>query len=201
MRGNTVTAPSGGRTPRRWTLAAWAAAGVVTVGLAVIWAMHARDAVVVRVDVGAQRLEVRRGGRVVAVYPVSTSSFGTGDEPGSNRTPLGWMRVEAKIGAGAPLGAEFVNRAWTGRVIEPDQPGKGGDRILTRILWLRGLEPRNRNAQRRGIYIHGTNQERLVGRPASRGCIRMRNRDVAELFDLVRVGTRVECVGARAKRD
>ncbi|MEI7821805.1 MAG: L,D-transpeptidase [Verrucomicrobiota bacterium] len=101
------------------------------------------------------------------------------------------MKVASKIGASAPLGAVFKSRMRTGEVLPPNAPGR--DPIVTRILWLRGLEARNADAYGRGIYIHGTPVERLIGRPASYGCIRMRSRDVVRLFDAVPVGARIEC--------
>jgi Uncharacterized protein conserved in bacteria len=131
-------------------------------------------------------------GAPVARYPVSTSKFGLGDRPGSNQTPVGSLRIRKKIGDGAPIGTVFKNRRPTGEVLPVDAPGR--DPIVTRILWLEGLEPRNRNAYGRYIYIHGTPEERNIGVPVSYGCIRMRSRDVVELFDRVGTGARVEIV-------
>lgn len=125
----------------------------------------------------------------IARYPVSTSKFGLGDRPGSNATPLGTLWIKKKIGGGAPAGAVFKSRRPTGEVIAVDAPGR--DPIVTRILCLEGLEPRNRNAFARCIYIHGTPEERNIGIPASYGCIRMRSRDVIELFNTVGTGARV----------
>ena len=125
----------------------------------------------------------------IARYPVSTSKFGVGDHPGSNATPLGALRVRKKIGRGAPAGAVFKSRRQTGEVLEVDAPGR--DPIVTRILWLDGLEPGNRNAFARCIYIHGTPEERNIGKPASYGCIRMRSRDIIELFETIGNGARV----------
>lgn len=136
-----------------------------------------------------QKMVLLEDEKPVAVYPVSTSKFGLGDRPGSNATPLGKLRVKKKIGAGAPAGAVFKSRRQTGEVIAVDAPGR--DPIVTRILWLEGTEPRNRNAFPRCIYIHGTPEERNIGAPASYGCIRMRSRDVIELFDIVGAGARV----------
>lgn len=93
-----------------------------------------------------------------------------------------------KIGAGAPLWAEFKSRQPTGRISEP---GGETDGVLTRILWLQGLDPENANTRDRYIYFHGTNREDLIGTPASHGCVRLRNGDMAELFDLVAEGTTV----------
>ena len=141
------------------------------------------------VSVPEQRLVLLTRGQPTATYPVSTSKFGLGDAPGSNGTPLGAMEVAKKIGDGAPLGAVFKGRAATGEVIAPDAPGR--DPIVTRILWLRGTEEQNRHAYDRYIYIHGTPEERRLGTPASYGCVRMRSRDVASLFDVVGNGARV----------
>ena len=135
-------------------------------------------------------MSVYRNGAFIASYPVSTSKFGVGDQRGSYRTPLGKMEVAKKIGDGAPLGMKFKSRRATGEIVPVDAPGR--DPIVTRILWLRGLESQNAKAFDRGIYIHGTAEERNVGRPASYGCIRMRSRDVITLFNTVGVGARVE---------
>jgi lipoprotein-anchoring transpeptidase ErfK/SrfK len=142
------------------------------------------------VSVPEQKMVLIENGRRVAAYPVSTSRYGLGDRFGSYATPPGRMEVAQKIGAGAPLGSVFKSRRRTGEVLSPNAPGR--DPIVTRILWLRGLDPQNRNAFARKIYIHGTPQEKLIGRPASYGCIRMRSRDVAELFNRVGVGAQVK---------
>jgi len=149
------------------------------------------------IDVPAQQL--RFGGRI---YSVSTSSRGLGEKNGSLCTPRGRHIVRAKIGAGQPLGAVFVRRRPTGEVWTPELHEKhpGRDWILTRILWLSGREPgRNRlgdvDTMRRYIYIHGTPDTAQMGVPGSIGCIRMRNRDIAELFELVAPYTPVEISG------
>lgn len=141
------------------------------------------------VSTANQRMIVLRDGAKIAEYPVSTSKFGLGDGYGTNATPLGEMKIRKKIGGGAPLGAVFKSRKPTGEVIAVNAPGR--DPIVTRILWLEGLEARNRNAYGRFIYIHGTPEESRIGTPASYGCIRMRSQDVAELYDTVGVGARV----------
>ncbi|MEI8293329.1 MAG: L,D-transpeptidase [bacterium] len=141
-----------------------------------------------RVDIPRQSVDLISGGTLEATWPVSTSRFGLGFEPGSFKTPTGRFVVAEKIGAGAPLWAEFKSRQPTGSIAEP---GGEHDGILTRILWLSGLDDDNANTHDRYIYFHGTNREDLIGTPASHGCIRMRNADIAELFDLVPVGTRV----------
>ncbi|MDD5199647.1 MAG: L,D-transpeptidase [Terrimicrobiaceae bacterium] len=144
------------------------------------------------ISVRDQRMDVLDRGVVVASYPVSTSKFGIGDGFGTRCTPEGWMKIRRKIGANAPAGAVFKSRRFTGEVLAVDAPGR--DPIVTRILWLQGLEPQNRHAYDRCIYIHGTPEERNIGTPASYGCIRMRSRDVIELYDLVGVGARVRVV-------
>jgi L,D-transpeptidase-like protein len=144
------------------------------------------------VSVADQTLELFRKGKLLGRYPISTSRFGLGDHPGSRETPLGKMEVAKKIGAGAPLGAVFKNRRRTGEVLAPDAPGR--DPIVTRIIWLKGLESRNRNAFARCIYIHGTAEERNVGRPASFGCVRMKSADVLRVFNTVGVGATVDII-------
>jgi lipoprotein-anchoring transpeptidase ErfK/SrfK len=141
------------------------------------------------VSVPDQRLLLVRDGEPIKSYKVSTSKFGLGDKPGSNRTPIGHLRVAKKIGDGAPIGAVFKNRRPTGEVIKPNAPGR--DPVVTRILWLKGQESRNRNTFCRTIYIHGTPEERRLGSPASYGCIRMGSRDVADLFKRIGHGADV----------
>src|SRR5205085_805707 len=142
------------------------------------------------VSVKEQKLAVyNRQGAISKEYPVSTSKFGLGDRPGTYGTPLGVHEVVAKIGHGAPSGAVFKSRHWTGEVIKPDAPGR--DPIVSRIMWLRGTEKENKNAYGRCIYIHGTAEERNVGKPVSYGCIRMKSRDVIDLFDRLPIGSRV----------
>ena len=134
------------------------------------------------------------GGSILTTWPVSTSKFGLGSEEGSFCTPLGKFRISEKIGAGAPLWMIFKSRVETGVLarLGSQEDITEEDLVLTRILWLEGMEPANANTKKRYIYIHGTNQESLIGRPASHGCIRLRNRDMVELFDRVEVGCQVE---------
>jgi len=146
----------------------------------------------VRVSVADQKMVVFQKEQPIAVYGVSTSKFGLGDGPGSNCTPLGRMEIAKKIGSGAPMGMKFKDRRPTGEIVPVDAPGR--DPIVTRILRLRGLEAQNRSAFNRTIYIHGTPEERKIGSPASYGCIRMRSRDVVQLFDTVGYGAVVEVV-------
>ncbi len=140
------------------------------------------------ISVRHQTLTLCRRGRKGRRYQVSTSQFGLGTEQGSFKTPLGRFEISEKIGADAPHGAVFKSRLPTGEIGDPSDPG---DLIQTRILWLHGLDPENANTRDRYIYIHGTNHEVEIGTPASHGCIRMRNADVAELYDLVKEGTPV----------
>jgi lipoprotein-anchoring transpeptidase ErfK/SrfK len=146
------------------------------------------------ISVPEQQMLVLRDGRPLARYPVSTSKFGLGNEPGSNTTPIGEFRVREKIGQGLPPGAVLKSRVPTGEVLPVNAPGR--DPIVTRILWLDGREPHNRNAYERFIYIHGTPEERTIGTPSSYGCIRMRSADVIELFDTVGIGARVSILNA-----
>lgn len=138
-------------------------------------------------------------GRALRSYPVSTAARGAGERKGSFCTPRGKHLIRAKIGAGQPLGAVFVARRPTGEIHSPELAAQhpGRDWMLTRILWLSGCEPGfNRlgevDTMRRFIYIHGTPDTEPMGRPGSHGCLRMRNRDLVELFDLVPVYTPVE---------
>ena len=139
-----------------------------------------------------QRLALVENGHLVATYPVSTSKFGIGDWRGSYRTPLGKLAVAEKIGNGAPLGAVFKDRRRTGEVVGVNAPGR--DPIVTRIIWLRGQERQNANAFARDIYIHGTPEERNIGRTASYGCIRMRSTDIVQLFNSIGYGAEVSIV-------
>src|SRR5436853_2232806 len=141
-----------------------------------------------------QKLALLDRGNLMAIYPVSTSKFGLGDWRGSRYTPLGQLQIAEKIGDNAPPGTVFKDRRRTGEIVLPDSPGR--DPIVTRILWLRGLEPQNANAFTRDIYIHGTPEERLIGTPASYGCIRMRSSDVMNLYGIVGVGAGVTIVDA-----
>jgi lipoprotein-anchoring transpeptidase ErfK/SrfK len=141
-----------------------------------------------------QKLAVLDRGALMATYPVSTSKFGLGDSLRSSHTPLGQLEVAKKIGDNAPLGSVFKDRVRTGEIVAPNSPGR--DPIVTRILWLRGREAQNANAFGRYIYIHGTPEERLIGTPASYGCIRMRSTDVVQLYNIVGIGAAVTIVDA-----
>jgi len=141
------------------------------------------------VSVADQELALIARGKVVKRFPVSTSKFGTGDAIGSYRTPLGETFVSAKIGDGLPAGAVIKNRNATGEILKADAPGR--DAIVSRVIWLRGMDGATANTRDRCIYIHGTAAEQRIGRRASFGCIRMRSKDVIVLYNLVHVGTHV----------
>ena len=144
------------------------------------------------VDAAAQKAALVSKAGPFAEFPVSTSAFGTGSRAGSNQTPLGWHRVRERFGKGAAPGTMFVSRRPNGRVLADDAlraPDPAEDAVLTRVLWLEGLEPGlNKgpgiDSHERCIYLHGTNQEQKLGMPASHGCVRFANADVVRLFDL-----------------
>jgi L,D-transpeptidase YbiS len=143
----------------------------------------------IQISVRDQRLTLRNGRKKLAAYPVSTSQFGLGSKEGSFKTPTGKFQISEKIGEGAAPGTVFKSRRpvkATKKMLRDD------DLVMTRILWLDGIEPRNANTHGRYVYIHGTNHEEEIGTASSHGCVRMRNEDVLELFDLVAVGTPVE---------
>jgi lipoprotein-anchoring transpeptidase ErfK/SrfK len=141
------------------------------------------------VSVPDQVLALVDRGRLIARYPVSTSKFGIGDSASSYRTPLGTLFVSAKFGDKLPPGAVIKNRVPTGEIVTVN--ARGRDAIVARVIWLRGMEAQNIRARDRCIYIHGTPEERQIGRPASFGCVRMRSRDIIELYDRVHIGTHV----------
>jgi lipoprotein-anchoring transpeptidase ErfK/SrfK len=141
-----------------------------------------------RISVRDQRLDLLEGEHVVGSYPVSTSRFGLGSEEGSRKTPFGRFKIGEKIGDTFPSGTVFRSRV----PLSPNDPKPASeDLILSRILWLDGLEAQNANTRERFIYIHGTNHENEIGRPSSHGCIRMRNADLIALFERVSLGTEV----------
>lgn len=141
------------------------------------------------VSVPDQALALVDRGKLIARYSISTSKFGTGDSNASYRTPLGTLFVSAKIGDRLPPGAVIKNRIPTGEVVDVNAPGR--DAIVARVIWLRGMETQNQKARDRCIYIHGTPEERRIGKPASFGCIRMRSRDIIDLYNQVHIGTHV----------
>jgi lipoprotein-anchoring transpeptidase ErfK/SrfK len=154
--------------------------------------------VLIHLSLAEQRLELREGGKTTAVYPVSTARNGPGERRGSGCTPRGWHRIRSKIGAGLPSDTVFVGRRPTGEIYTPELARRHPERdwILTRILWLTGLESGyNRGGEcdtlRRFIYIHGCPDTAPMGKPLSHGCIRMRNQELLELFERVEIGDRV----------
>lgn len=144
------------------------------------------------VSVRDQSMLLVKDGKASKLYPISTSKFGLGSSAGSNRTPLGKLEIAQKIGSNARVGTVFKGRRPTGEVIKPNSPGR--DPIVTRIMWLRGKESNNSNTFRRLIYIHGTPEEKNIGRPASYGCIRMTSKDVIDLYARVGVGADVKVI-------
>ncbi len=150
----------------------------------------------IKVSVGEQKLYLIEKDNILKTYPVSCSSYGLGSKAGSNKTPQGKHFIITKHGKNAPLGTIFESRINTGRIarIYTDNTDLEKDDVTTRVLRLSGLEAGiNKGAGvdsfNRYIYIHGTPEEGLIGKPASHGCIRMKNKDVVELFDLVNTGT------------
>lgn len=159
------------------------------------WGEHVGEGLGLWVSVERQALFGIESGIVKFGYRCSTAARGTGSRVDSNQTPLGWHEIAELIGNGLPEGAIFAERKYTGRVWRRNDPNEK-DLILSRVLWLRGLEP-GRNAgpgvdsYARYIYIHGTPAEEKLGTPASMGCVRLSNKDVMTLFERVKVGTRV----------
>jgi len=150
------------------------------------------------ISIPEQKLALVVNGKVLRSYKISTSKYGEGDYFGSWRTPLGRLAVANRIGGSAPAGAVFNGRHLTGEILSVNAPGR--DPIVSRIIWLRGMEPANKYAYRRCIYIHGTPQEEFLGRKSSFGCIRMSSSDVMELFPWMQVGTEVAIVDKAISR-
>jgi hypothetical protein len=153
----------------------------------------------IRITMATQLLELLEGSQVLASYRVSTSAKGAGERLNSEQTPRGTHEVRELIGHGAPLGAVFVGRRFTGEICSPALQARHPDRdwILTRVIWLGGMEDgKNRGGEvdtlSRYIYIHGTPDGEPLGQPGSHGCIRMRNADVIALFDRVEPGMLVQ---------
>ena len=151
------------------------------------WGLSVATEIVISVP--DQQLALIDRGKLISKYPISTSRFGLGDGNGTYRTPLGVLFVSAKFGDRLPAGAVIKYRMPTGEVVNPNAPGR--DAIVSRVIWLRGMDGTTAHAPDRCIYIHGTAEERLIGRRASYGCIRMRSKDVIALYSLVHVGDHV----------
>ncbi len=157
------------------------------------------DEFAIIIDISEQQLLLVKNETVVKSYPISSSVYGIGNKAGSNQTPLGTHTISHKIGDGAEIGTVFKSRINTGKIaqIYQDRTDVEDDLVTTRIMWLQGMEPginkgKGIDSHARYIYIHGTPEEGLIGEPASHGCIRMKNQDVVELFNLVPQGTFVE---------
>ena len=170
-------------------------ARLCAVAIAFMLAACAKDRIhTMVVSVPEQRMALYRKGELVRTYDISTSKFAISAVEGTNGTPLGKLEIAKKIGGGQPAGMKFKHRKPTGEVVPVNAPGR--DPIVSRILWLKGLEDQNRNTYERFIYIHGTPEESRIGTPASYGCVRMRSRDVIELYDIVGTGAKVDIVNA-----
>jgi lipoprotein-anchoring transpeptidase ErfK/SrfK len=174
------------------SVAAWAFVFALLGGVSAVASTWSTEVIV---SVPDQALALVDRGRLIARYPVSTSKFGIGDSAGSYRTPLGTLFVSAKFGDNLPPGAVIKNRVPTGEVVTANAPGR--DPIVARVIWLRGMEAQNRGARDRCIYIHGTPEERRIGKPASFGCVRMRSRDVIALYSSVHIGMQVSITQKR----
>ena len=144
----------------------------------------------IKVSIASQSLRVIDNGAVLFQAPVSTAANGIGFTEGSYCTPTGRFRIRERIGEGAPIFTSFKGRlprsVWQGEA--------SNDAILSRVLWLEGLDLENANTYQRYIYFHGTHAEELIGQPASHGCIRLKNRDMLTLFDLTPIGTEVNII-------
>ncbi len=152
----------------------------------------------IKISIAQQTLALFNNDSIVKKYSISTGKNGAGEENGSGKTPRGWHVVRAKIGKDAPLGTVFVGRRATGEIFAPELRAQYPERdwILTRIMWLSGLEKgKNRlgnvDTMQRFIYLHGSPDDVAMGTPGSKGCVRMRNQDIVELYDLIQPGIRV----------
>lgn len=157
-----------------------------------------QELVSVTVSSELQQLYVFKDQQVLRIYKISTAKNGLGEQKNSYMTPRGKHIIRAKIGSDLPINAIFKERRFYGDIYNSkmNEENPHRDWILTRILWLSGLEPGfnrlgNVDTMQRYIYIHGSPDERPMGQPTSRGCVRMRNEDIIEFFDLVSFGTRV----------
>lgn len=150
----------------------------------------------ITVRISQQKLYFLSGGKPIKTYLISTSKYGVGNKDGSNKTPLGLHHIAGKFGRNARLGTIFKRRRDTGKIAKR---GTDGDLITTRILRLEGLQKGINKGEgidsfQRCIYIHGTPEEHLIGKPASHGCIRMKNSDIINLFGLIKRGVTVRIV-------
>lgn len=141
------------------------------------------------ISISKQQLYLYRGKQLLKVYPLSTGRGGAGNIPKTGKTPLGKHLISAKLGAGEPKGTIFNHRGNTRKI---KKNLRNGALMTSRILKLRGATKDNHSTEKRGIYIHGTSAEHQIGKAVSSGCIRMKNNDIIEVFDQVKVGTVVE---------
>jgi lipoprotein-anchoring transpeptidase ErfK/SrfK len=156
----------------------------------------------IEIDVSTQTLNLYTGDKLMKTYPISSAKSGVGSRAGSDRTPLGRHYIAQKIGAGEPQGMIFKARRSTGKLVKIDAEKE--DVVTSRIMWLKGLEVGKNvgsgiDSYQRYIYIHGTNSEKDIGRPASHGCIRMYNKDVIELFDQVKEKLEVNIICSKGQ--
>ena len=150
------------------------------------------------VSIKEQRLYHIKGDFIKKSYIISSSQYGTGSEDGSNKTPLGLHRIKEKYGDDVPIGGRFIERVFYGKIsaIYKDGTYSKMDDVLSRILWLEGMEEgvnkgKGIDSYQRYIYIHGTSEEGKLGVPASHGCIRMKNQEIIDLYDQIKIGTLV----------
>jgi len=176
--------------PQSFALLVLAIAGTILLSSCGNYHADKRNSVIISVK--DQKMLVIHNNEPIKTYPISTSKFGVGDRRGSHYTPLGHLEVARKIGSRAPSGSVFKGRRRTGEIIRPNAPGR--DPIVSRIIWLSGKDRNNRNAFGRYIYIHGTPEERTIGKPRSYGCIRMKSRDVIQLHKQLAVGSRIDII-------
>ena len=162
---------------------------LLAIAFSSLHALNASTGTELIVSIPDQTLVLVDGEKLIARYRVSTSKFGNGDSTGSYRTPLGTLFISGKFGDRLPAGTVIKNRMPTDEVIAIDTPNR--DAIVSRVIWLRGMEQQNATAHDRCIYIHGTPEERNIGKAASFGCIRMRSHDIIALYDRVHIGMHV----------
>jgi len=139
---------------------------------------------IIYISISNQNLYIINNMVIIGTYSISSSKYGIGSKPGSNKTPLGLHKIYKKIGESAEYGSIFKARKNTNKIakITIDNTDTEDDHVTSRILWLKGMEKTNLSSKKRFIYIHGTSEEGLIGKPASHGCIRMNNKDVIKLF-------------------
>lgn len=172
--------------------------GLTLILLLLGFGLFGQSADSILVDISDQELIAYLESGETAIYPISSSKYGVGNQEGSNRTPLGLHVVQRKYGNGLAAGSILKGRVATGEIapITQNERATGDDYVTSRILWLKGMEPGLNqgpgiDSYERYIYIHGTHEEGLIGQPASHGCIRMINDDVIELYEIVPIGTQV----------